>query len=212
MVVKGGSHYPAAVKREKSCPVTILENTYANRGEQMNDLYPLPGNSDPLPEERIGLDDINAVLTSIANGATLKDLYGIPDSMMQATYAHGFRLYQSGRYDDAKLFFEFLCAHDMYNADYLLGLAAVHQQMKEYQKAIPLYSLSFDLDGTNHRAMLYAGQCKLFLKDREAARICFAIVAHGAADESLKKQAIAYLSGMTATPAQLSTTPESDHA
>ncbi len=165
----------------------------------MNDLYPLPGNTDPLPEERIKLDDVNAVLTSIADGATLKDLYGIPDSVMQATYAHGFRLYQNGRYDDAKVFFEFLCAHDMYNADYLLGLGAVHQQTREYQKAIQLYSLSFDLDSTNYRAMLYAGQCRLFLKDREAARVCFAIVEHGNADSALKKQAHAYLSGMTST-------------
>lgn len=166
----------------------------------MNDLYPLPGNTDPIPEERIQIDDINAVLTSIANGATLKDLYGIPDSVMQATYAHGFRLYQNGRYDDAKVFFEFLCAHDMYNADYLVGLGAVHQQTREYQKAIELYSLSFDLDSNNYRAMLYAGQCKLFLKDRETARVCFAIVEHGNADEALKKQARAYLSGMAVTP------------
>lgn len=175
----------------------------------MNDFYPLPGNPDPPAENGTTIEQLNDVLIRIGNGTTLQEMLGIPVEVMRGIYAHGYRLYQDGRYDDARLFFEFLCTHDMYNADYLLGLAAIHQQQKDYVKAISLYRLAFDLDGHCYRAMLYAGQCNLFLKERDNARICFGIVEHGNASDALKRQARAYLSGMPAT--DHSTTEGSAH-
>lgn len=160
----------------------------------MNDLYPLPSNTDFLPGEALSAETVSNILTAAAKLPALRSSCEVPEHIMQSIYAHGYHLYQKGCIDDAKTFFEFLCIHDMFNADYLLGMAAIHQQKKDYPKAIQLYFMCFALDNKNYRTMLYAGQCHLHLKNREQARACFAKVDDGEAPDALKKQARAYLS------------------
>ncbi|SUX55963.1 tetratricopeptide repeat protein [Chromobacterium vaccinii] len=67
------------------------------------------------------------VWEAVREGATLKDLNGIPQDMMDGLYAHAYDFYQKGKLDDAETFFRFLCIYDFYNPDYIIGLAAVYQ-------------------------------------------------------------------------------------
>jgi len=162
----------------------------------MNDLYPLPGSTDDIQTDESANEYARSIINDMLNGAALKDLLGIPENIMQAIYAHAYDLYEKGRIDDAKVFFHFLCTHDMYNSDYSLGMGAVHQQEKDYEKASQMYALSFALDAKNVRAMLYAGQCNLFLKNKQEAAQCFTCVINSDATTALKTQAQAYLAAL----------------
>ena len=160
----------------------------------MSSLYPLPTQSDLADTQNAEM-----VWDAVMNGATLKELQSIPDHLMDGIYAHAYDFFHKGRYDDAEVFFRFLCFYDMYNADYMLGLAAVYQQLKQYQKAADTYILAFAFAENDFRPMLHAGQCHLFLKSSDQARFCFSTIIDGAAPESLKAQAQAYLSAMKPT-------------
>jgi len=168
----------------------------------MNDLYPLPGNTDEIPSDESTNEYARSIINDMLNGASLKDIYAIPENIMQAIYAHAYALYDKGRMEDAKVFFEFLCTHDMYNSDYCLGMGAVLQQEKDYEKASQMYALSFALDAKNVRAMLYAGQCNLFLKNKSEAAQCFACVVNSDAPAALKNQAQAYLEALQLSQAK----------
>ena len=165
----------------------------------MTQLYPMPCITDDDAEESTATEQspdvfLGEKFEAIMRGATLKEIYGISDQVMNAIYAHAYNFYQSGRNDDAKTFFQFLCAYDIYNADYVMGLAAVHQRQKDFLSAIQLYRLSYAIEPKNTRCMLYAGQCYLYLKDKVNAYSCFSIVAEHELTDSIKKQAQGYLS------------------
>jgi len=141
-------------------------------------------------------DNLEQTVQAIMHGATLKEIRGVPDHVMEALYAHAYNFYQKGMLDEAQIFFKFLCSYDSYDTRYFLGLGAVHHQKKNYAEAISMYYLAFLIDEHNYPAMFYSGQCYLLLKGKAQAQHCFGIVAHGTGPEQLKKQARAYLAVM----------------
>jgi type III secretion system low calcium response chaperone LcrH/SycD len=164
----------------------------------MSKLYPLPANGDeeePEMSEQNGLtaETINTMIAMISQGLSLKEVYGISDRIMNTIYAHGYEFYQTRRFDEAQTIFQFLYTHDIYNTDYMMGLAAVYQQKKNHAKAINLYALAYELDNKNGLALLYSGQCYLFLNEKEKALHCFAEFLDTDAKDGFKKQARTYL-------------------
>ncbi len=154
----------------------------------------------PMNDEQ-GDAFVAKLFESIEGGATLKDIQGIPDTFMKGIYTYAHEFYNQGRLDDAEVFFRFLSIYDFYNADYMMGLAAVYQLKKRYEKALELYSLAYAIpkkreDRTGpgeYRAMFYAGQCNIMLKKGENAKRCFEMVIENSTDEELKKKATIYL-------------------
>lgn len=152
-----------------------------------------------IADERV----VNAMFESIQQGATIKDIQGIPDSLMEGIYAFAYKFYNEGRLDDAEVFFRFLSIYDFYNSDYIMGLAAVYQLKKSYEKAIELYSLADALSKKkdkqgkrDYKAVFYAGQCNLMLKQGGRAKLCFEIVRDGTGDATLKAKAEGYLKAL----------------
>ncbi|RWA50978.1 chaperone protein SicA [Cupriavidus sp. UYMSc13B] len=137
-----------------------------------------------------------AVMEAVQDGASLKDLQGVPQDLMDGVYAFAYRFYQQGRLDDAEKFFRFLCIYDFYNAEYVLGLAAVCQLKGNYAKAIDLYALAFALSKDDHRAMFQTGQCHLRMGKTGLARRCFCVVVEHSSDAGLKERAASYLRGL----------------
>jgi tetratricopeptide (TPR) repeat protein len=74
-----------------------------------------------------------------------------------------------------------------------MGLAAVYQLKKDYQKAIDFYALAYSLSKDDYRPMFYAGQCNLMQRRAVQARKCFEIVAERCSDETLNQRASNYL-------------------
>ncbi|WP_415867904.1 SycD/LcrH family type III secretion system chaperone, partial [Burkholderia ambifaria] len=105
----------------------------------------------------------SSMIEAIQSGATIKDIQGVSQDMMDGVYAYAYRFYQQGKLEEAEVFFRFLCIYDFYNVEYAMGLAAVFQLKGNYAKAIDLYALAFALAKDDYRPMLHVGQCHLML-------------------------------------------------
>src|ERR1700682_5405286 len=118
-----------------------------------------------------------SLMEAVQNGATIKDLQGVTQDLMDGIYAFAHRFYQQGRLDDAEVFFRFLCIYDFYNAEYAMGMAAVCQLKKNYAKAIDLYALAFSLSKNDYRPMFHKGQCHLMMGRARMAGRCLEVAA-----------------------------------
>lgn len=145
---------------------------------------------------QVDIDNVNVLeklLNGVTQGVTPKELKGIPDELMEGLYAYAYDFYNTGRLDDAETFFRFLCVYDFYNADYFMGLAAVYQLKKQYQKAVDTYALAFALGKHDYRSLFFTGQCQLAMNQIENAKQCFALVDKNSDDEKLRTKAQVYL-------------------
>lgn len=128
-----------------------------------------------------------------SSGATRKQLYGIPDKLMNGFYACAYDYYQKGEIEKAEHFFKFLMTYDFYNPDYAFGLAAVYQLKQEYKNALDIYAIVYALDGDDFRAIFEAGQCYMHLHNYSKARDSFEEVIAHEKDQELVKRAEIYL-------------------
>lgn len=164
------------------------------------------------PQAENSKQDITEVVwDAVSKGATLKDLQGIPNDVMEGLYAYAYDFYNKGRLDEAETFFRFLCIYDFYNQDYIMGLAAVCQLKKQYQKAIDLYAVAFAMGKDDYRPMFFTGQCYLFLHRVGKARKCFELVCEHSKDENFRKKAQAYLETIKKTLHQSDKPSEKDN-
>lgn len=135
----------------------------------------------------------DGLIHAIQNGATLKDISGVSSDTMNDVYKLAYEFYNQGKLNDAESLFRFLCIYDFYNPEYAMGLAAVYQLKKDYQKAIDFYALSYSLSKNDYRPMFYAGQCNLMQRRSIQAKKCFEIVASRCGDQELIQRANTYL-------------------
>lgn len=147
------------------------------------------------------------LLEGLQAGATIKDLKGVSSDTLEGVYALAYRFYQNGQLEEAETFFRFLCLYDFYNAEYALGMGAVLQLKRDYDKAISMYAVAQALDLQDDRAIFHVGQCQLALGRLSKARDCFEAVAGRAADPDMVGRCQAYLQALEgttepATPAQ----------
>lgn len=141
---------------------------------------------------------------AIEGGATLKEIENIPDSFMKGIYTYAYDFYNQGRLDDAEVFFRFLSIYDFYNTQYMMGLAAVYQLKKRYEKALELYALAYSMaktkkgsgDKEEYKALFHAGQCNIMLKKGNQAKQCFEIVIENSGDEDLIKKSNIYIASL----------------
>lgn len=141
----------------------------------------------------LDMETAELLWNAVASGATLKDVRGIPEDVMEGLYAHAYEFYQQGRAKDAEVIFRFLSMYDSYNADYVMGLAASLQQQKQYEKALNAYTMAFAIAENDYLPMLHAGQCHLLMKNKESARSCFSAIVDSTATEAIKAKAQVYL-------------------
>lgn len=130
---------------------------------------------------------------TMEHGATLREIHGIPDNVMENIYAHAYQYYKEGRLDEAENFFNFLCMYDLKNPDYFIGLGAVNQLKKNYIKACDFYSLAYVMAETDFNPVYYSGQCQLLMGNVVKALQCFDIICQRCPDEKLVTKAKIYM-------------------
>ncbi|WP_201772472.1 SycD/LcrH family type III secretion system chaperone [Endozoicomonas elysicola] len=113
------------------------------------------------------------LLNFFGKGGTFKDLKNMSDDAMEAIYSVAYNLYQSGKYEEAKKVFQFLCFYDHFNRKYFLGLGACQQMQKQYDSAIEIFSFATILDSDDPRPMMYIGDCHMAKGDKEKAQIAY---------------------------------------
>ncbi|EKT60899.1 type III secretion system translocator chaperone SicA [Providencia sneebia] len=150
-------------------------------------------------KEKQNLNDVellNNITSALIRGASYKDIHGISQDMMDGIYSYAYEFYQQGKLKEAEVFFRFLSIYDFYNTDYIMGLAAVYQLTKRFEKAVELYALAFVLAKDDYRPLFHAGQCNLILKKSSAALHCFESVYKHSSDGELKVKAQIYLDAL----------------
>lgn len=128
----------------------------------------------------------------VQEGVTLKDIEGVSDETMEEMYACAYYFYQEKRLDEAESLFKMLCMYDLNNADYVIGLGAVHQIKKNYQKACDFYALAYVMADNDYSPVLYGGQCHLLQGNIGKALQCFDMVIQKSSDEKLILKAKIY--------------------
>ncbi len=143
-----------------------------------------------VSEERVA----EMIWDAVSEGATLKDVHGIPQDMMDGLYAHAYEFYNRGRLDEAETFFRFLCIYD-FTIRLHHGTGGGMPTEKQFQKACDLYAVAFTLLKNDYRPF-FTGQCQLLMRKAAKARQCFELVNERTEDESLRAKALVYLEAL----------------
>ncbi len=112
---------------------------------------------------------VERIFSHLENGTVLTLFSPQEPRDFSGVYSLACDYYDKGLIEKAEKIFRSLCLYDFNNIHYLLGLAAVKQVQKQYQKAINLYSLAVNLDKNNASVYFYLGQCYLFSGDHKTA-------------------------------------------
>lgn len=122
--------------------------------------------------EQIELSELIKVLERIGNGEmTVAQARGITPQELEAVYALAYDYYRTGRIDEAETIFRFLTMFDHLNEKYWLGLGAIFQVKKQFDRAVKIYAyVAATLDLKNVSASYYAAECYLALGDLANAR------------------------------------------
>ncbi|WP_350262615.1 SycD/LcrH family type III secretion system chaperone (plasmid) [Pantoea sp. BJ2] len=129
----------------------------------------------------------------VQKGVMLKDIEGVSNESMEEMYACAYHFYRENKLDEAENLFKMLCMYDLNNADYVIGLGAVHQIKKNYQRACDFYALAHVMAVNDLHPMFYGGQCNLLMGNTAKALQCFDMVISNSQDDTLVTKARVYM-------------------
>lgn len=137
---------------------------------------------------------VEQIFAHLENGALSDFFKNDKEHDFSNVYSLACDYYDKGLIEQAEKIFRSLCLYDFSNIDYLLGLAAVKQVQKQYQKAINLYSLAISLDKDDASCYFYIGQCYLFSGEKELAVSSFRQCLSMACSENEREKSLNYIS------------------
>lgn len=130
----------------------------------------------------------------LKEGLSPKDALEVNPQMLENVYAQAYRLYNTGKYEEAVHLFRILVMLNAMEPKYLLGLAASFHLLKDYQNAIHSYTLCSTLDPQSPLPYYHSADCFLQMKDSLSAMICLEMAIKQAGDQSeyakLKERAL----------------------
>lgn len=100
-----------------------------------------------------------------------KNAMGLSDAMVEGLYSQAYRLYNTGRYNDAIQLFRLLIMIDSTEAKYSMGLAACFHMLKEYQSAVSTYALCGIIDSDSPVPHYHSSDCYMQMGDPVSAII-----------------------------------------
>lgn len=104
-------------------------------------------------------------------GQMPKEALGFSDEKMEAMYGQAYRLYNTGKYQDALNFFRLLIVLNSTEPRYTLGFAACFHMMKEYENAAKAYMVASIMDAKNPIPCFHASDCYIKMEDPATAII-----------------------------------------
>ena len=129
------------------------------------------------PKDILKLDELAKMIEG--GVMTVAQMRGITTEEMETIYALAYDYYRTGRYDEAETLFAFLTTFDHLSEKYWMGMGAVYQVKKRYEKAVQAYSyVAAILNLENVKASYYAAECNLALGNREHAKSAIDHVKH----------------------------------
>jgi type III secretion system low calcium response chaperone LcrH/SycD len=92
------------------------------------------------PEQAAAL--VQKFREDLDSGKQIKEIFNVPDEMLEQVYGLAYRNYQAGDYDASAELFRNLVLLDPHNYRFLLGLAATLHRQKDYPGAATTYVLA----------------------------------------------------------------------
>lgn len=117
-------------------------------------------------------DTINTIKTMVDKNLPLKEVLKYSPSQIDAAYSQAYRLYNTGKYEDAVQLFRVLLLLDPTDGKHYLGLAACMHMLKEYECAVQLYMIAGMMNPKNPIPHFHASDCYIELGDRVSAILC----------------------------------------
>lgn len=101
----------------------------------------------------------------LTEGVLPKDAMGLSDEYIEGMYAFGYRLYTTGKYDQAAQIFRLLVMLNPSESKFLLGLAACYHMKKDYDKASNTYMLCSVLSPMDPLPYYHISDCFVEMED-----------------------------------------------
>lgn len=129
----------------------------------------MPGESQQIKKgaEKIGeeakkqvMDNFRALMQhALKKGSTPKDALGLTDAMVEGIYGQAYRLYNTGKFQEASQLFRLLIMINTTEPKFTMGLAACLHMMKEYKSAADAYTVLYVIDPHNPVPFYHAADC-----------------------------------------------------
>lgn len=101
-------------------------------------------------------DVLNKVMIE---GYSVNEALGIPKDFLEGIYEHGYRLYQSGHFEQALSVFRFLKEFDGTDPRFYFSIAATLHQMKQFEEAAGNYFIYVNLEHNNPLGYYHMSDC-----------------------------------------------------
>lgn len=119
----------------------------------------------------------------LETGVVPKEALGFSDEKVEAIYGQAYRLYNSGKYEEASQIFRLLMVLDSTDSKYMLGLAACLHMMKQYKNAVKVYTIAAILDGNNPIPHFHLSDCFIQMNDQVSAIMALEMAIKRAGDK-----------------------------
>ena len=108
---------------------------------------------------------LRGLLNKMSKGTIPKNAFGLTDAMVEGIYGQAYRLYNTGKYQDAIQVFRLLVMINAMEKKYVMGLAACFHMMKKYSNAAETYSIVAVMDPQNPIPFYHASDCFVQIGD-----------------------------------------------
>jgi len=115
---------------------------------------------------------VEEITNNIKSGMNPQEATGLDPQFLEGLYAQAYNLYNTGKFIDAAHIFRTLILMNSMEFKYVLGLAACHHQLKEYENAIKVYTICSVLDPNDPLSYYHSSDCHIQLKDYLSAYVC----------------------------------------
>lgn len=102
-------------------------------------------------------------------GMSPGEAMGFDPKMLDFAYQHAYKLFESGKYEEALPIFIWLRTLEPFSYRYVFSVAACHHYMKNYDGAIGQYVMCSAIDPENPEPEFYASDCFQALNAPEVA-------------------------------------------
>lgn len=148
-----------------------------------------------------------AVNEMMQTGAIPKDKLGFPEEKIEALYGQAYRLYNTGKYQDAIHIFRMLILLNPPQGKYMLGLAACFHMLKDWENAVKVYMICSMVDSENPIPLFHSSDCYIQMRDRASAIISLEMAVQRAKDKPeyqiLKDRALLTIASLKKELAQM---------
>ncbi len=119
----------------------------------------------------------------VKGGLSPQEAMGVDPKILENVYAQAYRLYNTGKYEEAVHLFRILVVLNGIEPKYLLGLAASFHLLKDYRNAVQSYTICSTLDPNSPLPYYHSSDCFLQMGDDLSGMISLEMAIKRAGDK-----------------------------